>query len=141
MRLDIKLIIRKKKQMKSRFLGSSVIPSLLLAMSLSLSATNATAINLMFLSKESPARQFSDTDWQYLNSAIDHSLEKVGDGASYHWDNPKSPASGLIEMLGSSKEDDMPCRRMRMTNHYDDIKGITEFVFCKQPDGEWKVLR
>ena len=95
----------------------------------------------MFLSKESPAGQFSDTDWQFLNRAIDHSLEKVGDGASYHWDNPKSPASGLIEMLGSFKEDDMPCRRMRMTNHYNEIKGITEFVFCKQPDGEWKVLR
>jgi hypothetical protein len=127
--------------MKSRFARSTFIPSILIAAILSLWVNHATAINLMFLSKESPARQFSDADWQYLNRAIDHSLEKVGDGASYHWDNPTSPASGLIEMLGSSKEDDMPCRRMRMTNHYDDIKGITEFVFCKQPDGEWKVLR
>jgi surface antigen len=126
----------KSPRMKSRFI-SVLLPVMLLG----LVTMNADAINLMFLSKESPARRFSDADWQYLNRAIDHSLEKVGDGASYRWDNPKSPASGLIEMLESSKEDDMPCRRMRMTNHYDDIKGVTEFVFCKQPDGEWKVLR
>ena len=127
--------------MKSRFARSVFIPALLTAIFLSLWATNATAINLMFLSKEAPARNFSDADWEYLNRAIGHSLTQVKDGASYQWKNPNSPASGLIEMLGSSTQDGAPCRRMRLTNHYGDHKAVTEFVFCQQPDGEWKVER
>ena len=127
--------------MKSRFARSRFIPSILIAMLLSLLATNAMAVNLMFLSKEAPARNFSDEDWQYLNRALGHSLTQVEDGASYGWNNPKSPASGRIEMLESTTEDGAPCRRLRLTNHYSDHKAVTEFVFCQQPDGEWKVLR
>lgn len=108
-------------------------------MSCSLYAFNASAVNLMFLSKEAPARRYSDEDWQYLNRAIDHTLVNIEDSASYRWNNPASPASGLLEVLESSNRDGTPCRRMRLINFYNDIKGVTEFVFCKQSDGEWKV--
>jgi len=117
------------------------MPGILLVTVLSLCAFNASAINLMFLSKEAPARRFSDEDWQYLNRAIDHTLVNVEDGASYRWNNPASPASGLLEMLESSMRDGTSCRRMRLTNFYDDIRGVTEFVFCKQSDSEWKVAQ
>lgn len=127
--------------MKIHFPGTTFIPSLFLVALLGLLATNVMAINLMFLSKEAPARNFSDEDWQYLNRAIAHSLAQVQDGTSYRWDNPNSPAAGLIEMLGTSKQDGAPCRRLRLTNHYNELKGVTEFVFCQQPDGEWKVVR
>ena len=127
--------------MKSRLAETSFIPGALLVMLLSLSAFNASAINLMFLSKEAPARKFSDEDWQYLNSAIAHTLENVEDGASYRWNNPASPASGLLEVLESTNRDGMSCRRTRLTNSYDDLKGVTEFLFCKQPTGEWKVAQ
>ena len=116
-------------------------PGILLFLLFSLYAMNASAINLMFLSKEAPARRFSDQDWQYLNLAIDHALVNVEDGASYRWNNPASPASGLLEVIESSMRDDTPCRRMRLINFYEDIKGVTEFVFCKQSDGEWKVAQ
>jgi hypothetical protein len=117
------------------------MPGILLVIVLSLCTFNTSAINLMFLSKEAPARRYSDEDWQYLNRAIDHTLVNVEDGASYHWNNPASPASGLLEVLESSMRDNTPCRRMRLTNFYDDIKGVTEFVFCKQSTGEWKVAQ
>jgi len=26
-----------------------------------------------------------------------------------------------------------------MANSYGEAKGVVEFLFCKQPDGEWKV--
>lgn len=120
---------------------SMYMPGILLVTVLSLCAFNASAINLMFLSKEAPARRFSDEDWQYLNRAIDHTLVNVEDGASYRWNNPASPASGLLEMLESSMRDGTSCRRMRLTNFYDDIRGVTEFVFCKQSDSEWKVAQ
>jgi len=116
-------------------------PGILLFLLFSLYAMNASAINLMFLSKEAPARRFSDADWQYLNRAIEHSLANVEDGNAYHWNNPASPASGQMEMLESFRRDDSPCRRMRLTNFYDALKGVTEFIFCKQPDGEWKVAQ
>jgi hypothetical protein len=117
------------------------MPGILLVMLLSLYAFNASAINLMFLSKEAPARKFSDADWQYLNDAIEHSLANVEDGTSYRWNNPASPAFGLIEILETLSRDGMPCRRMRLTNFYDELKGVTEFIFCKQADGEWKVAQ
>ena len=117
------------------------MPGILLVILFGLFTVNANAINLMFLSKEAPARNFSDADWQHLNRAIGHTLESVEDGSSYHWKNPASSASGLLEVLESSMRDDTPCRRMRLTNFYDDIKSVTEFVFCKQSDGEWKVAQ
>jgi len=127
--------------MKTCQTKSMYMPGILLVTVLSLYAFNASAINLMFLSKEAPARRFSDEDWQYLNRAIDHTLVNVEDGASYRWNNPASPASGLLEMLESSMRDGTSCRRMRLTNFYDDIRGVTEFVFCKQSDSEWKVAQ
>ena len=127
--------------MKSRLSRPLFISGILLAMLLSSFAFKATAINLMFLSKEAPARKFSDADWQYLNHAIAYTLENVEDGASYRWNNPASPAFGLIEVLESTNRDGMSCRRTRLTNSYDDLKGVTEFLFCKQPNGEWKVAQ
>ena len=118
-----------------------LLQGILLFMLCSLSAFNASAVNLMFLSKEAPARRYSDEDWQYLNRAIDHTLVNIEDGASYRWNNPASPASGQLEVLESSNRDGTPCRRMRLINFYNDIKGVTEFVFCKQSDGEWKVAQ
>jgi surface antigen len=127
--------------MKSRLARPVFIQGLLLVMLMSLFAFNASAVNMMFLSKESPAAKFSDADWQYLNQAITHTLTTVEDGASYHWKNPASPASGSLEVLESSTRDGTPCRRMRMTNFYGEAKGVVEFLFCKQPDGEWKVAQ
>ena len=115
--------------------------SILLAIVLSLVVVNAYAINLMFMSKQSPGRKFSDNDWQHFDRAIAHTLERVDDGASYNWDNPDSPAAGSIEVLESTTVDQAPCRRLRMTNTYNQLRGVTEFVFCKQPDGEWKVTQ
>jgi surface antigen len=125
--------------MKSRPVKPVHIPAMLLVMLLSLFAFNVSAVNMMFLSKESPAAKFSDADWQYLNQAIKHALTTVEDGASYDWKNPASPASGSLEVLESTTRDGTPCRRMRMTNFYGEAKGVVEFLFCKQPDGEWKV--
>jgi len=127
--------------MKSRLAGYSLVTGIFLVMVFGLFAFNASAINLMFLSKEAPARKFSDADWQYLNRAIDHTLTTVADGNSYRWNNPASPASGMLEVLESSVREGTPCRRMRMTNFYDETKGVVEFVFCKQPDGQWKVVQ
>ena len=127
--------------MKNRLARPLFIPGILLVMLLSLFAYNASAINLMFMSKQAPARKFSEADWQYFNRAIEHTLANVEDGASYRWNNPASPANGLLEVLESTSRDDMPCRRARLTNYYDERKGVTEFVFCKQPDGEWKVAQ
>jgi hypothetical protein len=127
--------------MISRLSKPLSIWGMLLILLLGSVALNAFAINLMFLSKEAPARKFSDADWQYLNRAIDHTLTTIEDGNSYRWNNPASPASGLLEVLESTIRDGTPCRRMRFTNFYDELKSVTEFVFCKQSDGEWKVAQ
>ena len=95
----------------------------------------------MFMSKQAPARRFSDEDWRYLDRAIIHSLQNVENATSYNWDNPATPANGIIEPLESFTKNELPCRRLRLTNHYEQLRGVTEFVFCKQPDGEWKVAQ
>jgi surface antigen len=95
----------------------------------------------MFMSKQAPARKFSDEDWKYFDNAIIHTLKYVNDGGSHNWNNPASSASGKLEVLESTTKDNVPCRRVRLTNFYDQLKGVTEFVFCKQADGEWKVTQ
>lgn len=127
--------------MRDSLSKSAIVKSILLAIILSLFVVNAYAINLMFMSKQAPARKFSDEDWKYFDRAITHTLQNVNDGASYSWDNPASPASGMLEVLESTTMNKMPCRRMRLTNFYDQLRGVTEFVFCKQTDGEWKVAQ
>ena len=127
--------------MRYHFSKSAKVKSILLAIILSLFVVNAYAINLMFMSKQAPARKFSDEDWKYFDQAITHTLQNVNNGASYSWDNPASPASGMFEVLESTTVKKMPCRRVRMTNFYEQLRGVTEFVFCKQPDGEWKVTQ
>jgi len=127
--------------MKSRLLKPAMFKSILLAMVLSLFVVNAYAINLMFMSKQSPGRKFSDEDWQYFDQAIVHTLEHVDNGASYRWANPASPAAGMLEVLESTTMNETPCRRVRLTNTYDQLRGVSEFVFCKQADGEWKVAQ
>ncbi len=127
--------------MINRFICPNIIRTLLLVIFLSLFVINAQAINLMFMSKQAPARKFSDEDWRYLDQAISHSLQFVNNGASYSWNNPASPAAGDIEVLDSSTMNDLPCRRLRLTNHYEQLRGVTEFVFCKQASGEWKVAQ
>ena len=127
--------------MKSRLLKPAISKSILLAIVLSLFVANAYAINLMFMSKQSPGRKFSDEDWQHFDQAIAHTLKHVDDGASYDWDNPASPAAGTLEVLESTTVNKMPCRRMRLTNTYNQLRGVSEFVFCKRADGEWKVAQ
>jgi len=127
--------------MKSRLSKSAMSKSILLAIVLSLVVVNAYAINLMFMSKQSPGRKFSDEDWQHFDQAIAHTLEHVDDGASYNWNNTKSPAAGTLEVLESTTMNQAPCRRLRFTNTYNQLRGVSEFVFCKQPDGEWKVAQ
>ena len=127
--------------MKSRLSKPVMLKTILLAMVLSLFVVNAYAINLMFMSKQSPGRKFSDEDWKHFDQAIAHTLKHVDDGASYRWNNPGTPAAGSIEVLESTTMNQTPCRRLRLTNTYEQLRGVSEFVFCKQSDGEWKVAQ
>ena len=43
--------------------------------------------------------------------------------------------------LESTTMNQAPCRRLRFTNTYNQLRGVSEFVFCRQPDGEWKVAQ
>ena len=127
--------------MRKILLKPTISRSIALVILLSLFVVNAYAINLMFMSKQAPARKFSDDDWKHFDNAIIHTLQHVKTGASYSWDNPASPASGMLEVLDSTMANKLPCRRVRMTNLYEKLKGTMEFVFCKQADGEWKVAQ
>ena len=127
--------------MKNRLLIPVMIRRLLLITLLSFFVVNAFAINLMFMSKQAPARKFSDEDWKYFDNAIIHTLKYVNDGASYNWNNPASSASGTLEVLESTTKDNVHCRRVRLPTTYAQLKGVTEFVFCKQADGGWKVTQ
>ena len=127
--------------MRRKLSKPAISRSIVLAILLSLFFVNAYAINLMFMSKQAPARKFSDDDWQHFDNAITHTLQHVKTGDSYSWDNPASPAAGILEVLESTMANKLPCRRVRMTNLYEKLKGTTEFVFCKQANGECKVAQ
>ena len=97
------------------------------------------AINLNFLSQQAPARNFTDDDWSILQQAVSHALEQLPDGEKHSWNNPETPSSGVIEVLKTFDKQGQTCRQVRFINWHAELSGRSEFVYCKQASGEWKI--
>jgi hypothetical protein len=97
------------------------------------------ASNLGFL-KDAPITRFTGPDLELFNSNLRQALDQTADGDVHRWSNPQSGSAGEIALIRSYDQDGTRCRRTRISNQargYSEAK--TDAVFCKQPDGSWKV--
>jgi surface antigen len=97
------------------------------------------AANVWF-TKDMPMSQMTEADIEILSSAADEALDDVADGDTRHWENPETGAGGALTPLSTSERDGMRCRRLQIANEAGGKTARSEFDFCRQGDGSWKVL-
>jgi surface antigen len=97
------------------------------------------AANVWF-ARDMPMSQMTEADIEILSSAADAALEEAADGETRHWENPETGAGGALTPLSTSERDGMRCRRLQIANEAGGKSARSEFDFCRQDDGSWKVL-
>lgn len=96
--------------------------------------------NLGFL-KDAPITRFTGPDLELFQSHLTAALEQNADGSQRRWDNPNTGSSGEITVIKSFAQDNKRCRRTRISNRARGYaEGKTDAVFCKEADGQWKLL-
>jgi surface antigen len=96
------------------------------------------SFDLHFL-KHSPARHFTKQDWDIAKTAIRDLLNNHQLGETVSWHNPDSGNSGKLETLKVDESSGSLCKTVQIRNRAKKQEGKASFVFCKQPDGKWKV--
>ena len=97
------------------------------------------AANVWF-AQDMPISQMTGADIEILSSAAEEALENAPDGETRQWENPETGAGGALTPLSTSEEDGMRCRRLEIANEAKGKTARTEFDYCRQADGSWKVL-
>ena len=97
------------------------------------------AANVWF-AQDMPISQMTGADIEILSSAAEEALENAPDGETRQWENPETGAGGALTPLSTSEEDGMRCRRLEVANEAKGKTARTEFDYCRQADGSWKVL-
>jgi surface antigen len=106
--------------------------------SLTFFAQLTQASNLRWLDY-SPARHFTDQDWEIATAAAREALNDKEDGVAVSWENPASKNHGTLTPLNTQQADNTTCRDLRIENHAGGLSGNVIYQFCQQPDGKWKV--
>lgn len=95
------------------------------------------AANLRFL-EYSPARYFSDKDWEIGKNKAREALDKGENGVTISWENPDSKNSGKYTPTDTATVDGKTCRSLRIEHRaYNGLQGNVVYQFCKKPDGKW----
>ena len=98
----------------------------------------AQAVNLKWL-EYSPVRFFTDRDWELARSAADSAIGDAEDGGAVTWRNPESGHYGSVTPVSTLKRDGRRCRELAIENHARGLTGGGIYLFCLQPDGQWKI--
>ncbi len=114
---------------------------LFLAVVLSAAVTlTAEGTNLRWLD-HSPARFFTDADWQMLSAKSDEALNEGEDGREYTWSNPETGNSGSFVAGPAEDRGGLSCRLMTIVTQARTASNTSQFTFCRQENGEWKIAR
>lgn len=118
-----------------RFSNSLLVLSLIIAGTAS--QTVSATSGLRFL-EYSPARYFTEQDWELARQTTRKALDEVADGDSVSWENPETGHGGTLTPLSSSEKDGNRCRVLRVENHANKLEATGNFEYCRQADGTWR---
>ena len=96
--------------------------------------------NLRWLD-HSPARFFTDADWQLLSAKSDEVLNEGEDGQEYSWSNPETGSSGSFVAEPAEDRGELSCRLVTIVTQARTASNTSQFTFCRQENGEWKIAR
>jgi surface antigen len=114
----------------------------LAACALLLFAANSPSygFNTLFVDKM-PIGRMTPEDIEILMAAAYKALDDLPDGATSHWENPKTGAGGYLTPRASYRESGLACRDMQVENSAGGLSNRSVFSMCKQADGTWKIIR
>lgn len=98
----------------------------------------ATAANVRFM-QDSALAAMTAEDVDVLQNAARNALDYTEDGDPRRWENSETGAKGVLTPLSSFEQDGSFCRRLEMFAEVKEVSGRSVFVFCRQPDGTWRV--
>ncbi len=125
--------------MSVKAIHSFLIRLLLVSGSCFVLFSNAQAVNMQYL-KYSPVSEFTDTDFELLQTTGVQALNEYKNGQMSEWKNEETGHSGTITPLDTSEINGYNCRKTRISNHTQEKDGQAVFTFCKI-DGHWKILK
>jgi surface antigen len=98
----------------------------------------AVAQNVGFLAS-GPMARMNTEDIKLLVKNYEDALNRLPDGHTNAWLNSKTGHSGTATPQQSFDRGGRKCRVVEFTNAADGLTGRSEFTFCKQRDGAWKI--
>lgn len=96
--------------------------------------------NLRWLDN-SPARFFTDADWEMMAAKSDEVLNEGEDGREYGWSNPETGNSGTFVAQPAEDREGRSCRLLTIVNRARTASNSSQFTFCRQENGEWRIVR
>lgn len=99
----------------------------------------ASSGNLDFL-KNTPAYYFKPEDTALMKKNATEVLDSADPAARQEWSNPKTGASGVVEVRGQfAATDGTPCKRLRVVNKVKGLESDATYTLCKYPKRGWVV--
>jgi surface antigen len=111
---------------------------ILLPLALVWALSPAFASNVSFL-EDAAIGKMGEADIQLFLATLQETLDQQADGESRVWENPETQAGGSMTPLATFEQDGTTCRRLGLANRAQGVVGESEFLFCRQPDGSWKM--
>ena len=114
-----------------------VFPSLLATALFLLQTSLAQAGNSSFII-DAPIGRFTDEDIKLMNANIELTVADTKVRIVHSWSNPNTKHSGTAETLQAlAGPDDVPCKRVRITNRAGNLKGQGQYTLCKVDGKDW----
>ncbi len=113
--------------------------TIVMALIMVLGAANAVAVWGWL--RDAAVAEFTDADWEILQSEARRTLNEVADGERVDWNNPESGNGGSIKPLESFSYQGLKCRKVALRNTTaSGLKGQGTFNLCLQEDNSWKFV-
>jgi surface antigen len=105
-----------------------------------LALTQAALAQNIGFARGGPMERMNKDDMKLLTDNYVKALEQAADGQISEWTNPKTGHSGSATPKKSFERAGQKCRLVELNNTAGGASGKSEFTFCKQASGEWKIV-
>lgn len=101
-------------------------------------ASGAVAFNTLFL-RDSVMSEMNDAQYEQMRESFYSALERLTAGETMRWGDAEG-AHGTIMMVEDFEYSNYSCRVTRFENFLGSKTGAGELRFCKDANGDWKIL-
>jgi len=96
------------------------------------------AFNLDFM-RYSASYYFTKEDWSIAQATAVRTLDQGRDNAKVSWNNPNSGSSGYFVPYGTTNQNGLRCRNLKMHQEANHVTGGSIYHFCKI-NGDWRIV-